>query len=167
MKISKNGLDIIKEFEGFSYKAYLCPAKVPTIGWGFTYVGGKKVKDGDIIGREEANNELIRQVEKYENAVKESINNLKNINQNQFDALVSLCYNIGTEAFKKSTLVRLLNINDYINASRQFNRWSLVKGTRSKGLVRRRISERNLFCSFVDPIVNELPKNWKEDFLKL
>lgn len=166
MKISKQGIDLLKHFESYEMKAYQCPAKVWTIGWGFTRINGIKVKKGDIMPLEMANIELEKQLRTYENVVRKAIM-IKKINQNQYDALVSLCYNIGGSSFRRSDIVKLINSKNFIGACRIFNLWSSAAKKRSKGLLRRRMSERNLFCSWPDPIVKVVPKNYRETFKEL
>ena len=166
MKISKQGINLLKHFENYEMKAYKCPADVWTIGWGFTRINGVKVKEGDIMTLEEADKELIKQLKTYENVVREVIK-LDYINQNQYDALVSLCYNIGGSSFRRSDIIKLINSRNFIGACRIFNLWSSAAKKRSKGLLRRRMSERNLFCSWPDPIVKVVPKNYQETFREL
>lgn len=166
MKISKKGIDLLKHFESYEMRAYKCPAGVWTIGWGFTRINGVKVKEGDIMPLEVANIELEKQLRTYENVVKEVIK-LDYINQNQYDALVSLCYNIGGSSFRKSDIVKLVNNRNFIGACRIFNLWSSAAKKRSKGLLRRRMSERNLFCGWSDPIVKVIPENYRETYKEL
>jgi len=166
MKISQQGIDLLKHFESYEMKAYLCPAGVLTIGWGFTQVNGHKVKKGDIMSLEVAEIELKRQLRTYENVVKKVIM-IKKINQCQYDALVSLCYNIGGSSFRRSSIVKEINSKNFIGACRIFNLWSKAAKKRSKGLLRRRMSERNLFCSWPNPIVKVVPKNYQEVFREL
>ena len=108
-KVSKNGLDFIGKEEGLVLKPYKCSAKVPTIGYGSTYYeDGTKVKMTDPpITKERAEKLFLDTLKHYEMCVYTSTRD--DINQNQFDALVSLCYNIGTHAFKKSTLLKRVN----------------------------------------------------------
>jgi len=110
-KISKKGLDIIKRFEGFSSTPYLCPAGVPTIGWGSTrYSDGRKVKMTDPpLSKEEGERLLISTLASFERDVDAFCRD--DINQNQFDALVSFAYNCGSAALKGSTLLKKVNIN--------------------------------------------------------
>ena len=166
MKISKKGIDLLKHFESYEMRAYKCPAEVWTIGWGFTQINGVKVKEGDIMTLEVANLELEKQLRTYENVVREVIK-LDYINQNQYDALVSLCYNIGGSSFRRSDIVKLVNNRNFVGACRIFNLWSSVSKKRSKGLLRRRMSERNLFCSWPDPIVKVVPENYQETYKEL
>ncbi len=108
-KVSKNGLDFIGKEEGLVLKPYRCSAKVPTIGYGSTYYeDGTKVKMTDPpITKERAEKLFLDTLKHYEMCIYTSTRD--DINQNQFDALVSLCYNIGTHAFKKSTLLKRVN----------------------------------------------------------
>lgn len=108
-KVSKNGLDFIAKEEGVILKPYKCSAGVPTIGIGSTYYeDGSKVKmtDGPIT-KERAISLFLNVLKHYEMCVYTSTRD--DINQNQFDSLVSLTYNIGTNAFKKSTLLKRVN----------------------------------------------------------
>lgn len=131
--------EIIKEFEGLEFDAYLCPAGVWTIGYGHT--GG--VKKGDAITEEEADILLSRDVQDAERAINSYVKVA--INQNQFDALVSFVYNLGSGNFKSSTLLRKLNQCDYLGAANEFERWNKAGGKVLNGLVRRREVEVNLF----------------------
>ena len=108
-KVSKNGLDFIGKEEGLVLKPYKCSAKVPTIGYGSTYYeDGTKVKMADPpITKERAEKLFLDTLKHYEMCVYTRTRD--DINQNQFDALVSICYNIGTHAFKKSTLLKRVN----------------------------------------------------------
>ena len=108
-KVSKNGLDFIGKEEGLVLKPYRCSAKVPTIGYGSTYYeDGTKVKMTDPpITKERAEKLFLDTLKHYEMCIYTSTRD--DINQNQFDALVSICYNIGTHAFKKSTLLKRVN----------------------------------------------------------
>src|SRR5690242_15648284 len=94
MRTSRNGIDLIKKYEGCKLKAYLCPANIPTIGFGNTfYEDGRKVKLGDTINQETADELLFNLVPKFEKIVNSKVKVL--INQNQFDALVSHTWNTG------------------------------------------------------------------------
>lgn len=147
MKTSKNGLSLIKSFEGFSSRPYLCPAGVWTIGYGSTRLadGSPVTKSTPIVSEEDATKLLEGTLEAYERAVDAAVD--VSINQNQFDALVSLCYNIGTGNLSKSTLIRVLNLGNSIKAADEFLRWNKVKGKPIKGLTIRREEERKLFLT--------------------
>ena len=144
MKVSSKGLELIKEFEGFSSVAYLCSAKKATIGYGNTFwEDGTPVKIGDQISKERAETLLKHVVDNFSVAVEVDIK--IEVTQNQFDALVSLAYNIGLGAFKNSTLLRQLNRGNFVGASQEFLRWNKSNGKPLLGLTRRREREKLLF----------------------
>ena len=146
MKISNNGLDLIKQFEGFSSSPYLCPAKIPTIGYGSTYYeDGTKVTLKDKPITEQRATELLEFV--ANKTFSENINKVVKVplNQNQFDSLVSFAYNIGNKNFNWSTLLKKLNLSDYEGASLEFGRWNQANGKILNGLVSRRQKEKELF----------------------
>ena len=147
MKISDYGIGLLENFEGFKPKAYLCPAKVWTLGIGTTSVNGIPVKPGDVCTKAQAY-QYVRDYfsEEIYPIFKDEI--LVPLTQNQFDALCLLAYNIGINAFKKSTLLKKLNNRDYIGASDEILRWNKVKGKAVKGLTLRREQEYNLFLKF-------------------
>lgn len=141
MKISNCGLDIIKEAESLALTAYLCPAKVWTIGYGHT----KGVKQGDKITYSKAEDLLREDV-----ASAEKVLNGMNINftQHQFDALCSFIFNIGAATFKGSTMYRLiLQDADDKQIAAQFARWNKAGGKVLNGLTKRRAQEAKLFLS--------------------
>jgi lysozyme len=144
---SKLGLDIIKKYEGLRLTSYLCPAGIPTIGYGSTrYPNGKKVLLGEKLNNEtEATSLLLATMKPYEDAVNR---HLPNLNQCQFDALVSFCYNVGTGAFIKSTLLRKAkaNANDPSIVD-EFSKWVRGGGKVLPGLVTRRKDEARLYFS--------------------
>ena len=145
MKISSLGLELIKEFEGFSANAYLCPAKIPTIGYGNTfYEDGRKVKLGEQISKTDAL-ELLEKIVNKDFADKIFSAIKVPVAQNQFDAMVSLAYNIGTGSFLKSTLLKKVNAGDFIGASEEFLKWNKSGGKELLGLTRRRKREQDLF----------------------
>lgn len=145
MKASENCLSIIRECEGFEPKPYLCPAKIPTIGWGSTkYPDGKRVSLSDApITREQGDKILLATLAEYEAAVIRMVRVV--LNQNQFDALVDFAYNCGVGNLEKSTLLKLLNAGDYAGAANQFPLWNKGGGKVLAGLVKRRELERKLF----------------------
>ena len=144
MNISEAGIQLIKKFEGCSLKAYKCPAGIWTIGYGHTL----NVNEGQTITKKQAEDLLKQDLRSFELTV----NNLVNVplNQNQFDALVSFCYNLGTGNLKKSTLLKLLNKQDYLGAAEQFDRWVYAGGKKLSGLVKRRAAEKELFLKAID-----------------
>ena len=148
MKIDKKGLDLIKKFEGFSGKPYLDVALVPTIGYGSThYNNGKPVKLSDPSISKEAATYLLRtQVDvTYSKAVNHYVR--VKITQNQFDALVSFAYNLGTGALRSSTLLKKLNAGKKKRAGKEFEKWVHAGGKVRRGLVARRASEEKLFLA--------------------
>ena len=148
MKTSKRGLDLIKKYEGFESKPYLCPAQKPTIGYGATHYGnGVKVTMSDKpIDEEHASCLLINMITEYENSVKMLVQ--KPINQNQFDALVSFTYNLGAANLSKSTLLKKINANPKDKTIKdEFLKWNKAKGKELTGLTRRRNEEAILYFS--------------------
>ena len=147
MKTSSKGKAIIKRYEGFRAKPYLCPAGVPTIGYGATYYAdGRKVTLKDApISEADADKLLDKMLGKYEDAVNRYVQ--VPINQNQFDALVSFCYNLGQENLRNSTLLKKVNAKDFKGAADQFLRWNRAGGRVLAGLTKRRTDERKLFLS--------------------
>lgn len=143
-RVSNSGINLICGFEGLKLKAYDDGVGVWTIGFGTTiYPNGIKVKKGDTCTEAQAKAYMAHDLKKFESAVNSAVT--VPINQNQFDALVSLSYNIGTGAFKKSTLLKKLNEEDYKGASAQFAVWNKGGGRVMQGLVNRRAVERKLF----------------------
>lgn len=142
--ISKTGIDLISSFEGIRLNAYDDGVGVWTIGIGTTvYPNGVKVKKGDKCTLDQAKEYFAHDLKSFEKTVNDSVK--VPLSQNQFDALVSLSYNIGSGAFKNSTLLKKLNAKDYAGAADQFLRWNKGGGKVMKGLVRRREAERALF----------------------
>lgn len=148
MKTSTRGLNLIKSFEGFRAHPYM-PTNddVPTIGYGTTiYPNGKPVKlNDDAISEAVALEYLANDVDPCESAIHLYVKVA--LTQNQFDALVSFIYNVGSTAFRKSTLLRLLNTGDYKGAADQLLRWNKQGIKTLAGLTRRREAERNLFLT--------------------
>lgn len=139
MKTSKNGIEIIKKYEGLRLKAYKCPAGILTIGYGHT----KNVKQGDTITETQAEILLIYDLIDIENCIKKNVK--IPLNQNQFDALVSLCFNIGCGNFLKSTLLKKLNEGKIAEAVKEFLKWNKAGGKELAGLTKRRQAEMELF----------------------
>ena len=139
MHISKEGVALIKKYEGCELKAYLCPAGVLTIAYGRT----KDVKENDICTYAQAEKWLEEELTEYEDYVKKLVK--VSLEQNQFDALVCWTYNLGPTNLKKSTLLKLLNAGDYHTVPNQMKRWNKSNGEVLEGLVRRREAEALLF----------------------
>lgn len=144
MKTSPEGIALIKRFEGCRLEAYLCPANVWTIGYGHT---GADVVKGLKITQETADILLRRDLFKFEAAVERAAGPAY---QNQFDAMVSLCYNIGPTAFAKSSVARLHKNGQYASAAQAFLLWNKGGGKVLPGLVKRRNAERNLYLGEAD-----------------
>ncbi len=147
-KISIKGLDLIKKYEGFSSKPYLCPAKVPTIGFGSTYYeDGSKVKLTDSpITQERATLLLEALLVSFERAVDSYC--IDTINQSQFDALCSFAYNCGVGNLKTSTLLKKVNVNpDNPTIKDEFLKWTKGGGKTLPGLITRRTEEAQLYFS--------------------
>lgn len=142
MKISQKGIDLVKSFEGLELKAYKDSVGVLTIGWGST---GSHVTAGMTITREQAEQLLKKDLERFEKGVSDLVK--APLNQNQFDALVSFSFNLGLGSLKSSTLLKKLNAKDYQGAANEILRWNRAGGKVLKGLTRRRIAERDLFLS--------------------
>src|SRR3989304_6848927 len=139
MKTSHKGIDLIKKFEGCRLDAYLCPAKVWTIGFGHTY----GVQEGTKITEHEAETLLIFDLIKFESFLNTFY--LK-VNQNQYDALISFIFNLGPGNFKKSTLLKKIKENpDDLTIGIEFNRWNKAGGKVLAGLTARRKAESELY----------------------
>ena len=146
MSVSNKGVDLICEFEGRRLVAYDDGVGVWTIGFGtIKYPNGVRVKKGDTCTLDQAKEYMRHDLIEFEHTVNSSVK--VPLNQNQFDALVSLSYNIGSNAFKSSTLVNKLNAGDYQGAADQFNVWINAGGKCMQGLVNRRDKEKLLFLS--------------------
>ncbi len=142
MEISDNGLELIRQFEGFSPKPYRCPAGKLTIGYGHAIIFSDKFPASGIT-QEIAENLLKQDVSVAENSINHLVSG--QILQCQFDALCSFVYNIGTKAFEKSSLLRLLNQGHPELAAAEFARWIYTGGIVQNGLIRRREAEKSLF----------------------
>jgi len=146
MKLNEQGYRLIAKHEGLRLKPYLCPARVPTIGYGNTYYAdGKRVTMQDKPITKEQAYELLKIIaDKFARQVDAVVT--ANVTQNQFNALVSFAYNIGMGNFRKSTLLRMVNLSPH-NASirAQFMRWNKAGGVELRGLTNRRIDEANLY----------------------
>jgi lysozyme len=145
-KMSSKGREFLTREEGGHYlKAYRCQANIPTISVGCTYYeDGTRVKMGDSITLERSEKLFQNVLSGFEQHVDNVTRD--DINQNQFDALVSLCFNIGMDAFRKSTLLALVNVNpNNPDIAKQFAAWRSANGAVSKGLVNRRKRESALY----------------------
>jgi lysozyme len=129
------GLASIKSREGLRLVAYQDKGGVWTIGWGDTI----RVKQGDTCTKEQADQRFIERVDEHQDSLRKALK--IPCTQGQFDALVSMSYNIGAPALRGSTLMRLLNGGNTLGAASQFARWVHVKGVIDGVLVQRRVDE--------------------------
>ena len=141
MKISLEGLSLIKKFEGCRLKAYYCSGGVLTIGYGHT--GG--VKETDTITQEEADKLLKGDILKFEQYVSDNVK--VDLDQSQFDALVAWTFNLGPGNLRESTMLKKLNNEDYESVPFEMRRWNKAGGKTLDGLIRRREAESLLFES--------------------
>jgi len=135
------GVDLVKDFEGFRERAYLDMVGVPTIGYGFT----KGVKLGDTITQAEARERLKAELEDFEGGVLGACT--LEPSPNQLAAMVCLAYNIGIQAFRKSTVLRKHNEGDFGGAADAFRMWCKAGGKVVTGLINRREAERALYLT--------------------
>ena len=139
MKISEEGIALIKKFEGCKLEAYLDAVDVPTIAYGRT----KDVKIGDICTQQQAEDWLEEELVEYAGYVEKAVT--VPLEQNQFDALVSWTYNLGPASLNRSTALKLLNMSEYDGVPAQLKRWNKAGGKVLDGLVRRREAEAEMF----------------------
>jgi lysozyme len=157
MKLSRNGANLIKAFEGCHkainkdrtvFRAYKDPIGIPTIGWGHTNHHGRKFSLASTWSKAECDEEFLKDMVRFENAVDRLVT--VNLNQHQFDALVSFTYNCGEGNLGKSTLLKKVNRRDWDGAAREFAKWNRAAGKVFPGLTRRRASEALLFQGITD-----------------
>lgn len=151
MHLSDEGLRLIKSFEGYHKRlpngdcaAYLCPANVPTIGYGCT----EGVKLGMVWSAEKAETEFRKELSKFEAGVNRLVT--AEINQNQFDALVSFAYNVGLGGLQKSTVLKRVNAGQFDKVPAALAMWNKGGGRVLPGLVSRRQREGALFMKPVE-----------------
>ena len=158
MNISDKGITLIKNYEGCRLTAYKCPSNILTIGYGHT---GSDVYIGKKITQEEADKLFSMDLKIHENNVNKLVK--VSLTQNQFDALVSLEYNIGYGNFKNSTILKLVNNKNFDLACKRFllvnnnaktleekykGSWVFDSNKKVlKGLVNRRLEEQKLFAA--------------------
>ncbi|WP_332065708.1 lysozyme [Bartonella sp. CB189] len=161
-KISKEGLALIKQWEGLRLHAYKDAVGVWTIGYGHTAQAGKPfVQEGMQITKSQAEALLQRDLAQFEKTVEHMVKQF--LTNEQFAALVSFCYNVGIEAFCSSTLLKKINAGDYEAVPAELQRWTKAGGKRLQGLVYRRAAEAGLWTkgAYVSPNYQEVeePKN--------
>lgn len=145
MKLNKKGIEIMHQFEGLRLEAYLCPANIPTIGWGNTkYESGRKVKLGEKISKERADLLFNWWAEQFAVQVRSALK--VQLNENQFSALVSFTYNLGIHNLRSSTLLKKVNTNpNDPTIFAEFLKWNKAGGRVLNGLTKRRQAEANLY----------------------
>ena len=139
MIYSKNGLHLTEQFEGCRLKSYQDQNEIWTIGYGHTY----GVRQGMTCTQYQAEQWLSDDVHESEKEVNALVK--VPLNQNQFDALVDLVFNVGSGNFRNSTLLKLLNLGAFDRAAKEFEKWNRAGGIVRDGLTRRRFAEENLF----------------------
>ena len=145
MEYSKNGLHLTEQFEGCRLTAYPDPGTGGdpwTIGYGHT---GSDVHVGLTITQEQAEELLMKDVQKAANDVKAKVTT--DITQEEFDALVDFVFNCGAGNFNGSTLLKKINAGDMEGASHEFEKWDMAAGKHMAGLLKRRHSEAQEFLS--------------------
>ena len=155
LSLTPAGLNLIQHFEGLHkqigpdhYKAYSCPAGVPTIGVGTTRWNGKPITLDMIWSKNQCDQAFLKDIEQQERDVRRLVQ--VGLQPWEFDALVSFVYNVGPGAFANSTLLRKLNQGNFEGAALEFHRWNKAGGKVLPGLVRRRASEALLFQNLPD-----------------
>lgn len=154
MQMSENGLELLKQWEGFKLAVYKDSAGLPTIGVGHLItkselaagtivIGGVAVQYAGGLTDQQALDLLSQDVTPAEQAVNTRVT--VELNQNQFDALVSFTFNVGVGAFTGSTLLKVLNQSQYDQVPAQLLRWTRAGGKVVQGLVNRRQNEINLW----------------------
>lgn len=141
MNISDDGVDFLKRWEKLFLVVYPDGYGYDTVGYGHRVLDGEDFSNG--ITEDEAENILLSDLEWAELAVNKYVKT--DLTQNQYDALVSFTFNVGASAFKKSTLLKLVNIPGDDDEDEQFKRWVKAGGRRSRGLERRRKAEIAVF----------------------
>lgn len=141
--VNQAGVDLIRRFEGCKLEAYPDPGtggEPWTIGYGAT---GPGIEPGVVWTQEQAEERLAEDVQRFADAVARALT--VDVSDNEFAAMVCLAFNIGAGAFRKSTLLRLVNDGHFEAAAEQFERWNRAGGREMAGLTRRRQAERALF----------------------
>ena len=146
MNLSDNGYNVIKSFEGVRNKAYKDSVGIWTVGIGFITVDGAKVNESTTLTDDQIKEQFLKQIVKYEDSVNNYVTS--NLNQNQFDALVSFTFNLGGGALKSSTLLKKVNINPADpTIANEFAKWDKASGKQISGLTKRRAAEAKLYFS--------------------
>ena len=152
MRTSEPGKEFIKDFEGCKLEAYQCSGGVWSIGYGHT----RNVQEGDKITSKEADAFLVKDIEMVEHHVDRLVN--VHLLTNEWDAVVSWCFNLGCGNLRASTMLKVINAGDIDKVSEQIVRWDKAGGKVVAGLTRRRKAEAQLFD---DAIYDHKPKESK------
>jgi lysozyme len=144
--ISRQGLDLICRFEGFSPIIYMCPAGYPTIGYGHLITEANKEQFLDGVDEDEALDLLRQDVAVAERAVLRLIS--VPLTQGQFDALVSFTFNLGAGALQRSTLRRKVNREEHTDVPAELSKWVWAGGRKLRGLISRRSAESRLYIAW-------------------
>lgn len=152
MRVNKATINLVKEFEGYRPEAYLDPVGVCTIGYGTTAMAGVGIVPviGMAITKEEAEWYLEQAVNNFADMIEPLFT--VEPNENEFGAFVSLSYNIGPTAFRKSSAIRHFNLGDKERAAKSILLWNKAGGKVLGGLVRRREAEKVLFLTDVPEV---------------
>ena len=145
MKTSRNGLQFIAAWEGCELEVYTDAAGYPTIGVGHLIMDGEDFQQG--LTYDEAIDLFARDIQVYEHAVGRHVQVV--LDQPQYDALVSFCFNLGEFNFSRSTLLKRVNAKQFHDVPFQLSRWCRAGGRILKGLARRREAEGRLFADGV------------------
>ena len=140
MQLDQTGENLIKGYEKLCLSTYFCPAGKPTIGWGHT---GPDVHVGMTITPTQAEADFLSDTQIAINAINKFVK--VPLTQGQFNALVSLVFNVGVGVLIKTTLINMLNAGNYVGAGQQFLRWDHIGNVESSGLENRRVAELNLW----------------------
>jgi len=162
LHLSPKGAALIKAFEsclqpigGGKFRPYPDPVQVLTIGWGHTNHNGRQFDTSAVWTQADCDSEFLADMAIFEKAVARNVT--VQLNQDQFDALVSFTFNLGEGNLKQSTLLKKLNAGDFAGAAQEFPRWNKAGGRVLPGLVRRRASEALLFQSIPDSNYDGVP----------
>ena len=157
MKINKATIDLVRRFEGLELEAYRDPVGVVTIGYGYTNKAGfgPGVQMGNVWTEKQANDMLIEGLERFGQEILPMMT--RRPTANQFGAMLSLAYNIGSGAFGRSTCLRRFNAGDIEGAAEALTWFNKAGGKVLRGLVRRRTAEMELFLKDA-PLIDTTPK---------
>ncbi len=141
MQASQTAINLIKKFEGIELNTYICPAGYPTIGYGHRIRSDEKISNS--ITEEYAEKLLYGDLEKVENCINSKVNT--ELNQNQFDALVSFVYNLGCGTFSRSSVLKYINSEKHEKVPNAIRLYNKSNGTILNGLTKRREEEALLY----------------------